>query len=110
MPTSRRRIITPPFTGSCVSRAPPFRLTICGLQHSSCNIRLSCLPATPILARCLSSPRCRSSIPLGKHQRPPCLLQLFRQHHSQNRIRVDGSLSRTGASQQHVVVVTPDYL
>ena len=42
MPTSRRRTITPPFTGSCVSRVPPFRATICGLQHSSCNIRFLC--------------------------------------------------------------------
>src|SRR5437667_9313895 len=54
---------------------PPFRLTICGLQHSSCNIPLSCLPATPILTRFLSSPACRRSIPLAK---TPVRLACFR--------------------------------
>jgi len=78
MPTSRRRIITPPFTDNCVSKAPPSRPTICGSQPSSCNIRCSCLPVKRTLTSFLSSPACRSSIRFGKSACPLCSLQLFR--------------------------------
>ena len=66
MPMNRRRIITQPFTGNCVSKALPFRRTICGSQPSSCNIRLSCSPVTRILTPFHSSRASRYSIHLAR--------------------------------------------
>ena len=62
MPTTRRRIITLPFTANCVSKALPSRLMICGLRPSSSNIPLSCMPVTRTLTFFLSSPDSRSWI------------------------------------------------
>ena len=63
MPTSRRRITTLPFTGSCVSRVLPFRRTICGSQPSCCNIPWCYSPVTLTLMCFLSSPAYSSSTP-----------------------------------------------